>query len=128
MKKTALFALTGLALGLAGSLPAAADGDPAKGKRLYMRCKACHALEQGVNKIGPSLHDLFGRKAGSVEGFRYSKAMKNADITWNAETISAYLENPRKYIPGNRMSFAGLRKEQDREDVIAYLKQEVGGE
>jgi len=99
-----------------------ADADVAKGEKIFKRCAVCHALEPGKNKLGPSLSGVFGRTSGSVEGFRYSKAMAGAGIVWTEETISAYLENPRTYVKGNRMSFAGLRKEQDRVDLIAYLK------
>jgi len=102
---------------------AQAQGDPAKGERLFARCRACHALEAGQNKVGPSLHGVFGREAGTVEGFNYSDALKSADIVWNEETMDHWLENPREYIPGNKMVFPGLRKEQDRQDIIAYLKE-----
>ena len=75
------------------------------------------------NRIGPHLVGIFGRKAGSVKGFRYSKAMKDSGVVWNQVTLSAYFANPRKFIKGNRMAFAGLRKKKDRDDLIAYLKQ-----
>lgn len=71
---------------------------------------------------GPNLHGVVGRKIGSVKGFRYSKAMKKADFVWDEERLDAYLANPRKYLPKNRMSFPGLKKAKDRADVIAYLK------
>lgn len=102
--------------------------DAAKGEQLFKRCAVCHSLEEGGRKIGPSLYGVFGRKSGSLDGFRYSPAMSGADITWDEETISAYLENPRGYIPGNRMAFPGLKAEQDRKDVVAYIKQATGAE
>lgn len=102
---------------------ALAQGDAAKGKRLFARCQACHSVEPGQNKIGPTLAGLFGREAGAVEGFNYSDAMKSADVVWDEETVSAYLADPKEYIPGNRMLFPGLRKEQDRADIVAYLKE-----
>lgn len=102
---------------------AQAQGDPAKGEKLFARCRACHALEAGQNKVGPSLHGIFGREAGTVEGFNYSNALKSTDIVWSDETMDPWLENPREYIPGNKMVFPGLRKEQDRQDLIAYLKE-----
>lgn len=102
---------------------ALAQGDAAKGEKLFARCQACHSVEPGQNKIGPTLAGLFGREAGSVEGFKYSDAMKNADVVWNEETLGEYLADPKKYIPGNRMLFPGLRKDQDRADIIAYLKE-----
>ncbi len=111
------------AVAIVAAGPALAQGDAAKGKKVFRKCKACHSLQEGKKKVGPSLYGLFGRKAGTVKGFRYSKAMKNSGIVWNEETLDKYLENPRKMIPKNRMSFAGLKKKKDREDLIAYLKQ-----
>jgi cytochrome c len=117
-----------LALALAAataliSSAAFADGDAAKGKRVFNKCKACHSLEAGKNKIGPSLHGIFGRKSGSEAGYKYSSAMKNSDITWNEDTLKEYLENPKKMVPGNKMAFVGLRREKDRENLLAYLKE-----
>lgn len=104
---------------------ALADGDAAKGKRVFNKCKACHSLEAGKNKIGPSLAGIIGRKAGTAEGFKYSSAMQESGIVWDEDHLSAYLTNPRKAIPGNKMAFAGLRREADRENLIAYLKEEA---
>lgn len=104
----------------------AAEGDAGKGEKVFRKCKACHAVGEGAkNKVGPHLNDVVGRTAGSLDDFKYSKAMVAAGeegIVWDEETLSAYLEKPRDYIKGNRMGFAGLRKEDDRADVIAYLK------
>src|SRR3546814_11455231 len=94
--------------------PAWAQDDAAKGKKVFQKCRACHAVEPGKNKIGPTLHGVFGRKAGSVEGFNYSKAMKQSEIVWNEETLDKYLADPNGYIPGNRMTFDGLRQEIGR--------------
>jgi cytochrome c len=105
---------------------ALADGDPAKGKQIFNKCMVCHSIEQGVNKIGPSLHGVFGRKAGTLAGYNYTDAMKNSGLTWDEATLDKYLTNPRKMVPGTRMVFVGLPKEQDRLDVIAYLKQAGG--
>lgn len=101
-------------------------GDPEAGRRVFARCRSCHVLEEGVNRVGPSLYGIFGRDAGSVEGFRYSDANANSGITWTEETMFEYLENPREYIPGTNMAFPGLRSEQDRADIIAYLKANGG--
>lgn len=101
-----------------------ADGDAADGAKLFNRCKACHTLEKGgAHKIGPNLHGLFGRTAGTVEGYKYSSALKKSGIVWNAETLDKWFENPRKDVPGTKMIFTGLRKEGQRADLIAYLKE-----
>jgi cytochrome c len=102
---------------------ATAAGDAALGEKIFLRCKACHTVEAGSHKVGPSLAGVFGRKAGSAEGFKYSEPMAKADIVWDDATLDAYLANPKQYIPGNRMAFPGLSKEQDRANVIAYLHQ-----
>lgn len=121
---TSKLAAGGLLVFLALSSGAAqAQGDPAKGEKIFARCKICHSLEEGTNKIGPSLHGVFGRKAGTLEGYNYSDALKNADVVWSEETLDPWVKNPREFIPGTKMIFAGLPKEQDRQDLIAYLKQ-----
>lgn len=97
-------------------------GDPQAGRRIFTRCQTCHVIEEGVNRNGPSLHGIIGREAGTVEGFRYSDANANSGVTWTEETLFEYLENPRAFIPGTIMAFPGLRSEQDRADVIAYIK------
>ena len=107
------------------SLALAGDGDPAKGERLWSRCKACHSLENGENRVGPHLSGLFGRKAGAAEDYRYSPAMAGSDIIWTDETIKAYLKDPKGYIPKNKMAFAGLRKEEHIDHLLAYLRQEL---
>ena len=123
-----LIAIAGMiALASVGSA-LAEDGDVKKGKKVFKKCKACHQVgEKAKNRVGPILNDIVDRKIATVEGFKYSKAfMKKAeeepDFVWSAENISDYLEKPKKYIKGNKMSFAGLKKEKDRVNVIAYLK------
>ena len=95
----------------------------AAGKAAFAKCKACHSLEPGKNVIGPSLHGLFGRKAGTVPNFNYSSANKGSGIVWNEDTLFHYLENPQQAIPGTKMVFPGIKREQERRDLIAYLKE-----
>ncbi|KAH6896957.1 cytochrome c [Thelonectria olida] len=101
-----------------------AGGDVKKGAKLFQtRCAQCHTTEAGgANKIGPALHGLFGRQTGSVDGYSYTDANKKAGVTWSEETLNPYLENPKKYIPGTKMAFGGLKKEKERKDLIAFLK------
>ena len=100
-----------------------ASGDAAAGVKLFKRCKACHVVDAEKHKTGPHLVNIMGRTAGTVEGYkRYSKALKASGIVWNEETLDGYLKKPKAYVKGTRMVFAGLRKEADRADVIAYLK------
>ncbi len=102
---------------------ASAEGDPEAGEKVFRKCATCHEVKQEKNKVGPHLVGIFGRQSGSVEDFKYSDAMKNANITWNEETISEYVKNPKTYVEGNRMIFAGLKKEEDVANLIAYLKE-----
>jgi cytochrome c len=112
-----------LCLSAAG--PAFAAGDAAAGKILFQqKCAICHSVDAGVNKIGPSLHGVVGRKAGSLEGYNYSDAMKNANRTWNDATLDDYLTNPREKIPGIKMIFPGFANPTDRQNVIAYLAEQ----
>lgn len=123
MKKmfSCLIAATVLATGLSGSAMA---GDAALGEKVFKKCKACHIIDKEKHKTGPHLVNVIGRTAGTAEGYKkYSKAMKASGIVWNDETLNGYLEKPKKYLKGTRMAFAGLKKEEDRANVIAYLKQ-----
>ena len=103
-------------------LLAGLTGDATRGQKVFAQCRTCHVLDAGVNKVGPSLNGIVGRKAGTVPNFRYSPANQNGGIVWTEEVLFAYLENPRKYMPGTYMSFVGLKQPQQRADVIAYLK------
>ena len=96
-------------------------GDAEAGKKVFKKCKACHYAAKEKNKTGSHLVNLIGREAGSIEGFKYSKAMKASGIIWDEETLTAYLRAPKKYVKGTKMAFAGLRKDADIENVIAYL-------
>ena len=102
------------------SASAYAAGDPKRGAEIYQRCRLCHSI--ATDDVGPHHAGLFGRRAGSVPSFPYSDAMRNSGIIWSAETLDAFLRNPQAYVPGTRMTFAGLSSPQDRADVIAYLK------
>lgn len=115
-----------LALVVLSGGPALAQGggDPAAGEKVFNQCKACHTVEAGKNRVGPSLHGVVGRKAASVEGFKYSDAMKNSGLTWTPENLDKYLASPKGDVPGNKMAFAGLKKPEDRANVIAYLSQQ----
>ena len=105
-----------------GAGAAHADGDAANGEKIFAKCKACHTVEAGKNKVGPSLAGVVGRKAGTAEGYNSSDAMKNSGLTWDEATLNTYLTGPKKLVPGTKMAFPGLPNDQDRLDVIAYLK------
>lgn len=118
--RTVILATAAIVMALAVE-PASADGDAKKGEKVFRKCKACHEISEAKNKIGPNLIGIIGRPAGSVEGFAYSDALKNSGITWNAETIAAYVADPKAYVPGNKMVFAGIKKSDDIEDLLAFL-------
>ena len=96
--------------------------DVAKGEKVFKRCKACHYADKEKNKTGPYLVDVIGRKAGSIDGYKYSKAMRESQLVWDDATLTEYLKAPKKFLKGTKMAFAGLKKEADIKNVIAYLK------
>jgi len=98
------------------------DADRSRGERQAQICKACHSFDKdGPNMIGPALYGFFGTKVGSRTGFEYSAAMRNADFVWTPEAMNAWLAQPGRFMPGNRMTFAGVLRQGDRDDVITYL-------
>ena len=97
------------------------QGDAVAGRQVFKKCQACHSLEPDKTILGPSLAGIVGRKSGAEPNFNYSPAMKQAALTWDAATLDAYLMDPQKIVPGNRMPFPGLKTDQDRKDVIAFL-------
>jgi cytochrome c len=115
-------AATMLALALGALAPAAEAADPAAGKSVFSStCSICHSVQPGKNMVGPSLFGLVGRKTGSVPGFHYSPANQNANLTWDDTTLDRYLQSPRTVIPGTTMTYAGLKDDTKRTDLIAYL-------
>lgn len=110
---------------LAFAAPAFADGNPDAGKTVFIKCQACHEAEQGVNKIGPTLKGVVGRKTASIADYKYSDAMAAKGAggqVWDEATLTAYLPDPKAYVPGTKMAFAGLKNPQEVADLIAYLK------
>ncbi|MEA3106512.1 MAG: cytochrome c [Gammaproteobacteria bacterium] len=107
---------------LAAAGMARADGDAARGEKKFEECAACHKIAPGEDNVGPSLHGVFGRKAGTLTDFRYSPALKRSGITWTPQTLDTFLADPQKIVPANRMPYAGLADASDRSDLIAYLQ------
>jgi cytochrome c len=116
------FAFSGVAI--SGSIGAASAQDAAAGEKVFLKCKACHQIGEGAkNAVGPVLNGVVGRKAGTYPDYSYSDANKNSGLTWDEATLKEYLKNPRAKVPGTKMIFPGLTKEEDIDNVIAYLKQ-----
>jgi cytochrome c len=123
MKLSGILSGAAVLLLLALAAQAQGVGDAQRGAQVFVQCKICHSLEAGKNMVGPSLHGLFGRKSGSVPGFAYSPAMKNANVTWNDDTLSKYLADPKAFVPGDKMVFAGIKDPSKLGDLLAYLNQ-----
>ena len=122
-----LFVVTGIIIvisifSITIAIDIAIAADPINGKKVFKKCVACHSLQEGKNKIGPSLYNLLDRKIGSVEGYKYSKAMKNSCVVWDEESLDKFLTKPRKFIPKTKMAFRGIKNKSLRDDLISFLK------
>ena len=115
MKKSLIVITAALAAGVA-------HADAQRGAKLYEECRACHATERGVNGVGPDLHGVIGRRAGAIDAFRYSPALKRSNITWSRQTLDTYIADPQQAVPANRMPYAGMPDAKDRADLLDYLQ------
>ena len=97
--------------------------DAAAGQAQFNKCKICHSLEAGKNMVGPDLHAIFGRKAGTADGFAYSEAMKKSRIVWDDDTLTKYLREPKDTVPGGKMAFPGIKDDEQIANLLAYLHQ-----
>ncbi len=124
MSKMKVFAAIGIAIAvMTFGRSAVADGDAERGRKAFRVCVACHSLEKGDHRTGPSLAGIWGRKAGTIDGFRrYSEALKGSDVVWNEKTLDNWLKQPGAFIPGNRMIFRGMDDQTNRADLIAFLE------
>jgi len=112
--------------------PAAADGatleyasfttDVAAGEKVFASCRTCHVFDEGVNRVGPSLHKIVGRESGSVPGYSYSDANLASDVVWTSDVLFEYLEDPKGFMPGTKMAYPGVKDAQKRADLVAYLE------
>jgi cytochrome c len=116
-----LMLILGAVIAMRAQADEAAAGDPVRGETIYRKCQGCHSIDR--NRVGPMHKGLFGRQAGTVPGFDYSEAMKASGIIWDEETLDAFLSDPRGFVPGTKMTYAGVKNPQDRADLIAYLKE-----
>jgi cytochrome c len=125
-RSAATSAVMAAALVVAGfaASPAHAAGDASHGQKVLQQCQVCHTITPGKNAIGPSLAGVVGRKAGTAAGYKYSDGMTKAGeggLVWSDKILERYLEDPKSVVPGNKMTFAGLKKQEDRDDVISFL-------
>jgi cytochrome c len=122
--KQIVFSLALATASAIGASSAANAQDAAAGEKVFIKCRACHQVgETAKSGVGPVLNGIVGRKAGTIEGYNYSEANKNSGLTWDEETLTVYLKNPRAKVPGTKMAFAGLQSDAEIQNVIAYLKQ-----
>jgi cytochrome c len=109
---------------MVGAASPASAQDAAAGEKTFLKCRACHQVgETAKNGVGPKLNGLFGRKAGSIEGFNYSEANKTSNVVWTEDVFAKYIRDPKAFMPENKMVFPGLTADKDIADVTAYLKQ-----
>ena len=123
MAKSMVFGLAGAVALIAAAASAQGGGDATRGEKHFEECASCHSVAAGEQGVGPTLHGIINRKAASHEDFRYSPAMRNSGLTWTAETLEAFIADPQKLVPANRMAYAGLTDAPSRADLIAYLQQ-----
>ena len=120
------FAAAAILIAVAGSGPSRADGpgDPAAGEKVFNKCRPCHQIGEGArNSVGPVLDGVIGRHSGSVADYNYSDANRNSGLTWDEPTFRRYIKDPRGVVPGTKMTFSGLTRDRDVDDILAYLKQ-----
>ncbi len=122
MKRITLLAASAALMFAFGTGSAFAEGDAVAGKKVFNKCKSCHGFDVGKKKIGPHLNGVVGREAGTVEGYKYSKAMLGSGLTWDEETLDTFLTKPKALVKGTKMSLSGIKKEEDRANVIAYIE------
>ncbi len=123
IQRLAILPVALVAIVSVGSAVAQPAGDAVRGKSVYARCAACHDLNTGATRLGPSLKGVMGRTSGTMPNFNYSQAMKDKAVVWSPASLDTYLAAPSKTIPGNRMAFPPLASAQDRADLIAFLQQ-----
>ncbi len=123
MKRIFLILSVSVMAAISFSAASFADGDAAKGAKVFKKCKACHTVNDGgKNLVGPNLFGIVGMKAAQVKGYKYSKAMKASGLTWDEATLDTYLKKPKALVKKTKMTFIGLKKDKQRANVIAYLK------
>jgi cytochrome c len=122
MRRAGQCVISGLLLAIVSAPLSGVAGEAAAGRAVFNRCKICHTLDAGDhNTVGPNLHGLYGRKAGTSKGFAYSAALADSGIIWDDKTLAMYLRNPREAIPGNNMAFPGIKDDKELADLLAYL-------